>query len=107
MSCIGTMNSLRTIVSAAEAIVLAAASAFGQPSGGTAVDAERAAPLSPDKQHLIREQAKRPNLPTVSLPEPVRIEMVIPPEVELLALPQDVASEVPSTTRYRYLKAGT
>jgi hypothetical protein len=59
--------------------------------------------LSPEKQALIREQAKRGDLPVVTLNEPARMDMTIPDEVELLALPQDVSTETPSTTSYRYL----
>ncbi len=59
--------------------------------------------LPPEKQALIREQARRPNLPVATLSEPARIDMVIPEEVELLALPQDIATETPTTTSYRYL----
>jgi hypothetical protein len=59
--------------------------------------------LSPEKQALIREQAKRGDLPVVTLNEPARTDMTIPDEVELLALPQDVSTETPSTTSYRYL----
>jgi hypothetical protein len=88
----------------AAVVLLAASPSPGQPSPGPA--SERPLPLSPEKQDLIRQQAKRPDLPTTTLAEPVRLDMVIPSDVELLALPQDVVSEVPSTTRYRYLKAG-
>ena len=59
--------------------------------------------LPTEKQDLIREQARRPNLPVATLSEAARIDMTIPEEVELLALPQDVATETPSTTTYRYL----
>ena len=59
--------------------------------------------LSPETQTLIREQANRPNLPVAQLREPARIDMTIPEEVELLAMPQDIATETPTTTSYRYL----
>jgi hypothetical protein len=59
--------------------------------------------LPPEKQNLIHEHTKRYDLPTAALSEPVRIGMIIPPEVSLLARPQDMISEVPTTTRYRYL----
>jgi hypothetical protein len=93
-------------VLAGAAVVATAAPALAQPSPAPAAEIPRPLPLPPDKQNLIREQAKRPDLPSATLPEPARIDMVVPPEVELLALPQDVATEVPSVTRYRYLKAG-
>jgi hypothetical protein len=59
--------------------------------------------LSPETQTLIREQATRPNLPVAQLSEPARIDMVVPEEIELLAMPQDMATETPTTTSYRYL----
>ena len=62
--------------------------------------------LSPEKQTLIREQAKRQDLPVVQLREPARIDMIIPEEVELIALPQDITTETPTTTSYRYLITG-
>jgi hypothetical protein len=86
--------------------VLAATPTLGQPTGGTVVEAKAPALLPPEKQKLIREQARRPDLPKAELGEPARIGMIIPPEVELLMLPQDMSSEVPTTTSYRYLIAG-
>ncbi len=86
--------------------LLAATPALAQsaaPTPGTVVQSTIPLVLPPDKQDLIREQAKRPNLPVATLSEPARIDMTIPEEVELLALPQDVATETPSTTSYRYL----
>jgi hypothetical protein len=48
--------------------------------------------LSPDKQAVIREQAKRPNLAAATLSEPVRVDMVSPEEVELLAMPEGLVA---------------
>jgi hypothetical protein len=62
--------------------------------------------LPPEKQSLIREQAKRSDLPVAKLDEPVRIGMVVPQETELLVLPQDAGTEVPTTTTYKYLLSG-
>ncbi len=43
------------------------------------------------------------DLPVAQLSEPARIDMTIPEEVELVALPQDMTTETPTTTSYRYL----
>jgi hypothetical protein len=73
------------------------------PTPGTVMESPTPPVLPPEKQALIREQAKRPNLPVVTLSEPARIDMTIPEEVELLALPQDITTDTPTTTSYRYL----
>jgi hypothetical protein len=85
------------------ALLLAAIPVLGQPTGGTVVESPAPAVLPPEKQKLIREHARRSNLPTANLGEPARIDMIIPPEVDLLVLPQDMTTEVPTTTSYRYL----
>ncbi|WP_082145240.1 DUF1236 domain-containing protein [Microvirga massiliensis] len=101
------MRSARMGLGAAAAVlVLAATPSFGQPTGGMVVESEAPALLPPEKQKLIREQAWRTDLPKADLGEPPRVGMIIPPEVELLVLPQDMSSEVPTTTSYRYLIAG-
>jgi hypothetical protein len=87
--------------------VLATTSVWGQTTGGsppgTVVESPTPPVLPPEKQALIREQAKRPDLPVATLSEPARIDMTIPEEVELLALPQDITTETPTTTSYRYV----
>ncbi|WP_046869234.1 DUF1236 domain-containing protein [Microvirga massiliensis] len=101
------MRSAAVMTGAVAAIlVLAATPTFGQPTGGTVVESPAPAPLPSAKQKLIREQARRPDLPKADLGAPPRVGMIIPPEVELLMLPQDMSSEVPATTSYRYLIAG-
>jgi hypothetical protein len=85
------------------ALLLAVTPVLGQPTGGTVVESSVPAVLSPEKQKLIREHARRSNLPIADLGEPARIDMIIPPEVDLLVLPQDMTTEVPTTTSYRYL----
>lgn len=90
----------------AVAVILAATPTVGQPTGGTVIESPAPALLPPEKQNLIREQARRADLPKADLGEPARIGLIIPPEVELLMLPQDINSEVPATTSYRYLIAG-
>ena len=87
--------------------LLVAAPALAQTTGGTppgtVVEAPSPPVLPPEKQAAIREQAKRADLPVATLTEPARIDMTVPEEVELLALPQDVSTETPTTTSYRYL----
>jgi hypothetical protein len=98
------MKSAAVVIGAgAVALWLAATSTLGQPTGGTVVESPVSVGLPPEKRKLIREQARRADLPRADLGEPARIGMIIPPEVELLALPQDMTSEVPTTTSYRYL----
>ena len=87
-------------------LVLAATPTLGQPTGGAVVESPAPALLPPEKQNLIREQARRADLPKADLGEPARIGMIIPPGGELLMLPQDMSSEVPATMSYRYLIAG-
>ena len=95
----------RTFVLAGVTALLTTTSALSQSAAPTpgAVVESRPVVLSPETQALIREQAKRPNLPVAQLSEPARIDMTIPEEVELLAMPQDIATETPTTTSYRYL----
>ena len=86
-------------------VLLVVAPALGQSAAPTpgAVVESRPVVLSPETQALVREQAKRPNLPVAQLSEPARIDMTIPEEVELLAMPQDIGTDTPTTTSYRYL----
>jgi hypothetical protein len=89
------------------AIVLGAAPALSQVTGGSqpgaVVESPRLVVLSPETQAMVREHVKRSDLPVAKLSEPARIDMFIPEEVELLAMPQDMATETPTTTSYRYL----
>jgi hypothetical protein len=81
--------------------------AASQPAQGTSVETGEPRPLTPDKQKMILDQVKRStDLPQASLSGPIRIGMTIPPEVELLGLPQDAATIVPTVTTYNYLIVG-
>jgi uncharacterized protein DUF1236 len=81
--------------------------AASQPAQGTPVETGAPRPLPPDKQKMILDQVKRStDLPQASLSEPVQVGMTIPPEVELLGLPQDAATTVPTVTTYNYLIVG-
>ena len=95
----------RTFVLAGVTALLTTTSALSQSAAPTpgAVVESRPVVLSPETQALIREQAKRPNLPVAQLSQPARIDMTIPEEVELLAMPQDIGTDTPTTTSYRYL----
>ena len=97
---------IRALISLGVVALVAATPALAQsaaPTPGMVVESATPPVLPPEKQSLIREQAKRPNLPVATLSEPARIDMVIPEEVELLAMPQDMTTETPTTTSYRYL----
>jgi len=81
--------------------------ASSQPTQGTSVPAGEPRPLPPEKLKMILEQARRsPDLPQASLSEPLRVGMTIPEEVEVLGLPQDAATTVPTVTTYSYIIVG-
>lgn len=83
------------------------APAWSQPTQGTPVPTGEPRPLPPEKQKMILEQVRRsPDLPQATLSEPVRVGMTIPDEVEVLELPQDAATTVPTVTTYRYIIVG-
>ena len=83
------------------------APAWPQPTQGSPVVTGEPRPLPPEKQKMILEQVRRsPDLPQASLSEPVRVGMIIPDEVEVLELPQDAATTVPTITTYRYIIVG-
>ncbi len=81
--------------------------AASQPVQGTPVETGGSRPLPPEKQKLILDHVKRStDLPQASLSEPLRVGMTIPPEVEVLGLPQDAVTTVPTVTTYNYLIVG-
>lgn len=81
--------------------------ALSQPAQGAPVETSEPTPLPSEKQKMILDQVRTsPDLPEAALKEPLRIGMVIPPEVELLELPQDAATTVPTVTTYDYVIAG-
>jgi hypothetical protein len=83
------------------------APAQSQPTSGTPVPTGEPRPLPPEKQKMILEQVRRsPDLPQANLNEPVRVGMTIPDEVEVLELPQDAATTVPTVTSYSYIIVG-
>jgi len=85
----------------------AIAPASSQPVQGTAVETGAPRPLPPEKQKMILDQVRgSPDLPQANLSEPVRVGMIIPDEVEVLELPQDAATTVPTVTTYNYIIVG-
>ena len=83
------------------------APASSQPAQGTPVATGEPRPLPPEKQRMILEQVRSsPDLPQANLSEPVRVGMTIPDEVEVLELPQDAATTVPTVTTYSYIIVG-
>ena len=85
----------------------AIAPASSQPTQGTLVETGGPRPLPPEKQKMILDQVRRsPDLPQANLSEPLRVGMMIPDEVEVLELPQDAATTVPTVTTYSYIIVG-
>jgi hypothetical protein len=83
------------------------APALSQPTQGAPVVTGEPRALPLEKQKMILEQVRRsPDLPQANLSEPVRVGMTIPEEVEVLELPQDAATTVPTVTTYRYIIVG-
>ena len=81
--------------------------AASQAVQGIPVETGEPRPLAADKQKMILDQVKRStDLPQASLSEPVRVGMTIPLEVEVLGLPQDAVTTVPTVTTYNYLIVG-
>jgi hypothetical protein len=84
----------------------AAIPAIAQPTLGTAVEARTPVALPPEKQQLVKQRLERIDPPPAELPEAARVGMTIPPETTLVALPEDMATEVPTVTSYRFVLAG-
>jgi hypothetical protein len=90
-------------------LLLIAAAAIGsvdvaaQPTLGTPVESGQPALLPADKQALIRDHVRRSDLPTSDLGAAVAVGATVPPSVQLLVLPQDSGSAVPTVTSYRFV----
>ena len=83
------------------------APASSQPAQSTPVPTGEPRPLPLEKLKMILEQVRRsPDLPQANLNEPVRVGITIADEVEVLELPQDAATTVPTVTTYRYVIVG-
>ena len=100
------MTTRHSLITAALLGLLAAGPSAGQTGAGSGPTAEPLVALPPEKQALIRDHVRRSNLPAADLSEPARVDMIVPPDVDLLVLPQDAGTEVPTTTSYKFLIAG-
>jgi hypothetical protein len=92
------------------AVALATAPGFAQTSG-TAVPVDRSAgpPLSAEKQLEVKTSIARysrglkPGQDLPKIGEKLAIGATVPASVELINLPQDSVTEVPTTTTYRFV----
>jgi hypothetical protein len=98
------MRAVRLLIGAVVAALLGTA-ALAQTAAPTAPGLDAPVALPPEKQSMVRDHVQRSNFPAAQLGEPVRIDMVVPAEVDLVALPQDAGTEVPTTTSYQFLVA--
>jgi hypothetical protein len=98
--------SCKALLAMAGVVALAATSPSAQQTSVPPADTASPVALSPEKQAVIRDHVKRFNPPAADLNEPARVGMVVPPETDLLVLPEDRTTEVPTVTSYSYLVAG-
>jgi hypothetical protein len=85
----------------------AIAPVLSQPTEGTPVTTGEPRPLPPEKQRTILEQVRSsPDLPQANLSQPLQVGMTVPAEVEVLGLPEDTATTVPTVTTYSYIIVG-
>ena len=99
------MRSIRFFIRVSLFSLLATTHTLAQTAAPAGAEAQIPVALAPEKQSLVREHVNRSNFPVAELSEPVRVEMVVPPEVDLIVLPQDTGTEVPTTTSYQFLVA--
>jgi hypothetical protein len=65
-----------------------------------------AEPLAAEKQALVKDYAKRAQVPEAQAGGPVTVGMAVPEGIELWGLPQDSVTEVPTVTSYRFFRSG-
>jgi len=82
----------------------AAVSATAQTSG-TPVTSPPAL-LAPEKQAIIKEHVNRTKVPATEMSGPVAVGTTVPKDVSLYSLPQDLMTEIPTVTSYRFLVSG-
>ena len=99
------MPARRILIVASVAALCTIGPALAQ-TGATDTETQTPVLLSPEKQALVREQIKRSDLPAANLSEPARIGMIVPPEMNLLVLPQDAGRDVPTVTSYKFFLSG-
>ena len=60
-------------------------------------------PLPPEKQSIVKDYVARSN-PPAAVVEALPVGATVPETAELFALPQDAVTEVPSVTRYKFVR---
>jgi hypothetical protein len=90
--------------------LLAGGTALAQSPGGPAATIEvEKVPLSPEKQLEVKTslarygRAMKPGQDLPKVAEKLNVGATVPAEMELISLPQDTVTEVPTTTTYRFV----
>ncbi len=92
--------------------LLACGAGFAQspaPGGPAAVIETAKPPLSPEKQLEVKTslarygRALKPGQELPKIPERLAVGATVPTATELITLPQDTMTEVPTTTTYRFV----
>ena len=86
------------------ATMLIASAALAQ-TGGTPVETAPV-PLPPDKGRWSGSMHSGRRCPRCRPGAPIAVGAIVPDKVELWSLPQDMVTEVPSVTRYKFFRAG-
>jgi hypothetical protein len=81
------------------------AAAQSQPGVGTPVDPGKPSLLDQATQERVRKQMQSAGVASVTLPE-AKVGATVPADATLYALPEDVVTEIPTVTRYRFALAG-
>lgn len=95
------MTRLRVIVLAC--VVLGGVSPTVAQTSGTAVEAGKTL-LSPDKQAVVREHVLRTKQPVQEVGA-LTVGATVAPGVDLVALPEDIVTEVPKITSFKFVVA--
>jgi hypothetical protein len=90
--------------------LLTGGAAFAQSPGGPAVTIEaEKTPLSPEKQLEVKtslarySRALKPGQDLPKVADRLSVGATVPTDMELISLPQDTVTEVPTTTTYRFV----
>lgn len=90
--------------------ILAGGASLAQSPGGPATPIEtEKQPLSPEKQLEVKTslarygRALKPGQDLPKVGERLNVGATVPIEMELISLPQDTVTEVPTTTTYRFV----
>ncbi len=91
-------------------VLLMGGASLAQSPGGPAATIEtEKPPLSPEKQLEVKtslarySRALKPGQDLPKVAERLTVGTTVPPEVELVSLPQDTVTEVATTTTYRFV----